>query len=454
MKRAALLLLCTPLLLGAGKINDPHCGVTTRPCSGKVVLHPPKAHRVAKHAKKPAAKETASAPPAPLAPPLNDNTDTSHAIPANQALKLPPTKDQFETLKSEIKRDRPAMLDARQKSDALKAQAAALQKKLIDTAARVVALEDEKQHLDADIARLTDEDQRLSASFARDRVSVARLLAILERMQHDMPPAIVLRPDDALGAARGAMLIGASVPNVYGEAAALSRRIKQLQQTRIALVTKRAEGLRNAVSLKASREQLDQLLATKELEADAAAQRYGDLASKLDQAATTAADLQALLEKVSALRTLPAQQAIVTVSAMKSGTGGPLQGRSLLVPVAGKQVPGGMDGVGGARAPGLTFATSPGARVIAPADSEVIFAGPYHKTGQVLILELTAGYDLVLAGLGRADVRPNDEVLAGEPVGIMPNSGQNGLLYFELRQNGHGISPAPWLGVELRKAQK
>jgi murein hydrolase activator len=453
MRRAAALLVCAPLLLGAAKLGNPHCGISTKPCAGKVVLHPPRPHRLVKHAKKAAAKEkqTVSAPPAPAPPPLNDNTDTAHAIPANQALKLPSTKDQFETLKSQIKRDRPAMLDARQKSDALKAQAEALQKKLIDTAARVVALEDEKQHLDSDIARLTDEDQRLSANFARDRVSVAKLLAILERMQHDMPPAIVLRPDDALGAARSAMLIGASVPNVYGEAAALSRRIKLLQQTRIALVTKRAEGLRNAVSLKASREQLDQLLATKELEADAAAQHYGDIASKLQQAATTAADLQSLLEKVSALRTRPAQQSIVTVSAQKPGTGGPLQGRSLLVPVAGRQVPGGIDGVGGARAPGLTFATSAGARVIAPADSEVIFAGPYHKTGQVLILELTAGYDLVLAGLDRVDVRPNDEVLAGEPVGIMPNSG---LLYFELRQNGHGISPAPWLAVELRKAQK
>jgi murein hydrolase activator len=454
MRRAALLLLCAPLLLGAAKQGDPHCGITTKPCAGKVLLHPPKAHHPVKHAKKPAPKAAASAPPAPQPPPLNDNTDTSHAIPAGQALKLPSTKDQFETLKNEIKHDRPAMLDARQKSDTLKVQAAALQKKLIDTAARVVALEDEKQHLDADIARLTQEDQRLSASFARDRVSVARLLAILERMQHDMPPAIVLRPDDALGAARSAMLIGASVPNVYGEAAALARRIKVLQQTRIALVTKRTQGQRNAVSLKASRDELDQLLATKELEADAAAQRYGDLASRLEQAATTAADLQALLEKVSALRTRPAQDAIVTVSAQRPGPGGPLQGRSLLIPVAGRQVPGGMDGVGGARAPGLTFATSAGARVIAPADSEVIFAGPYHKTGQVLILELTAGYDLVLAGLGRADVRPNDEVLAGEPVGIMPNSGQNGLLYFELRQNGHGISPAPWLAVELRKAQK
>ena len=458
-RRIALLLLCAPLLLGAVKAKrpaaDPHCGITSKPCPGKIVLHLPKKHTAAHHPKAPApdvAKSDAS-----TAPPATDNTDITHAIPAKQAVKLPSTKDQFDTLKKQIVRDRPAMLDARQKSDALKAQALALQKKLVETAARVVELETEKQRLDADIVHLTAEDSRLSANFARDRVSVARLLAILERLQHDMPPAIVLRPDDALGAARSAMLIGASVPNVYAQAAGLARRIKTLQQTRIALVTRRAEGVRNAASLKSSRDELDRLLATKELEADAAAQRYGDLASSLEKAATTAADLQALLEKVSALRTRPgqqAQQAIVTVSAQKPGAGGPLQGRSLLLPVVGRQVPGGMDGVGGARAPGVTFATSSGARVIAPADSEVIFAGPYHKTGQVLILELTAGYDLVLAGLGRVDVRPNDEVLAGEPVGIMPNSNQSGLLYFELRQNGHGTSPAPWLTVELRKAQK
>jgi septal ring factor EnvC (AmiA/AmiB activator) len=27
-------------------------------------------------------------------------------------------------------------------------------------------------------------------------------------------------------------------------------------------------------------------------------------------------------------------------------------------------------------------------------------------------------------------------------------------LYFELRQNGKDLNPAPWLGVDLRKAKK
>ena len=407
----------------------------------------PKPHP--KYHAQPQAAAPAEPPPAPE--PLQD---LSHAIPAKDAVKLPSTKQQFDTLKNRILHDRPAVIEAKQKSDALKAQALELQRKLIATAARVVDLETEKVQLDSDIAHLESEDARLSANFARDRVSVERLLAVLERMQHDMPPAIVLRPDDALGAARSAMLIGASAPNVYRAAAALARRIADLQHTRAALIERRAEGVTNATKLRAARTELDQLLAAKQLEADSAASQYGDLEAKLAVAATAAADLQALLEKVAQLRKQPDQKNIVVVTAQKGGPPGVLQGKALLKPVVGAVVPGGMEGVGGARAPGLTYAVSPGARVIAPADSEILFAGPYHKTGYVLILELTAGYDLVLAGLGRVDVRPNDEVLAGEPVGIMPKSGQDIRLYFELRQNGHGTSPAPWMAADLRKAQR
>jgi murein hydrolase activator len=101
---------------------------------------------------------------------------------------------------------------------------------------------------------------------------------------------------------------------------------------------------------------------------------------------------------------------------------------------------------------GLSYATQPGAQVIAPADGKVLYAGPYHKSGQVLILEITTGYDVVLAGLGRVTVRPNDQLLAGEPVGTMPADAADDRLYFELRHGGHGQSPAPWLKLNLRPA--
>ena len=109
--------------------------------------------------------------------------------------------------------------------------------------------------------------------------------------------------------------------------------------------------------------------------------------------------------------------------------------------------------VGGTAAPGLTYATAPGAQVISPADGTIRFAGPYHKSGQVLILQMAGGYDVVLAGLDRLEVRPEDRVLAGEPVGTMSKTSWQPRLYFELRQNGRGFSPAPYMAVALRKAK-
>jgi septal ring factor EnvC (AmiA/AmiB activator) len=121
----------------------------------------------------------------------------------------------------------------------------------------------------------------------------------------------------------------------------------------------------------------------------------------------------------------------------------------LLEPVAGTPVPAGGEDE---KNPGLTYQTLPGAQVIAPSDGKVLYAGPYHMQGQVLILEITTGYDIVLAGLGSVTVRLGDELLAGEPVGIMPADGTR--LYFELRQNGKGLDPEPWLTHDTRKAKK
>lgn len=396
---------------------------------------------------KPAAAPVQQA--APSRPQSDGVTDLSNAIPMNRLSNLPSTSEQFKSLKSEIAKEAPAAAAAKSASDALARQAQVLQAKLVATAARVEALEREKVGLDADIARLTDENDKLTASFAHDRVAVSRLLAILERLQHDMPPAMVLRPDDALAASRGAMLLGASLPTVYGEAAALARRIDTLRRTRTALVARRADAARNGAYLAQARLELDQLLAMKQMEADAAATHYGDLKARLDAAASQAADLQSLLRKVAQLSGTPVSQEVVTV--------GPEGGKSrvsLLCPVVGQVVAGGVEGVGGTSAPGVTYATEPGAQVISPADGTVRFAGPYHKNLLVLILQMADGYHAVLVGLDRFDVRPGDHVLAGEPVGKMSKTNSGPRLYFELQQNGRGISPVPYIVVALRKANK
>ena len=189
--------------------------------------------------------------------------DMSGAIPASQAAKLPSTAEQFKTLRTQISKTRPQVASAKQKSDALKAEAAALRAKLIATAARVQDLEEEKGRIDVEVVRLSAEEKTLSADFARDRVQVAQLLAVMERLQQDMPPVLAMKPDDALGAARASMVLGASLPRVYGSAAALANKLKLLRKTREDLIARRADGVRNAAQLSSARVELDQLLAMK-----------------------------------------------------------------------------------------------------------------------------------------------------------------------------------------------
>lgn len=375
-------------------------------------------------------------------------------MPARNVSKLPSTAEQYRALQQEIEKNRPAVENAKRKSDLLNSEAADLRRRLTDTTERVQALEDDKGRIDAELARLVPQEQAMAADFARDRVAVARLLAVLERLQSDMPPVIALRADDALSAARASMVLGDSLPRIYQAAAALAARLEALRHERAVLTARRREGLRVGVQLTAARSELDQLLAIKAQEADEATAQYGDLETRLEAAADQAANLETLLAKVAALRRHAVGQGIVTVTAENVPAVEGLRRGSLVKPAAGTVVSGGVDGVGGARAPGITILAASGAPVVAPGDGEVLFAGSYHKTGKVLILEMSGGYDLVLAGLDTVDVRPGDELLAGEPVGAMPRAGAGTKLYFELRQNGKGVNPAPWLEVDLRKAKR
>ena len=392
--------------------------------------------------------------PAGRSAPSEPVKDLTGAVPARDATRLPSTADQYKALRQEIDNNRPAAESARRKSELLNNEAADLRKRLLETTEHVQNLEDEKGRIDAELARLVPEEREMAKTFADDRVQVASLLAVLERLQSDMPPVIAMKADDALSAARGAMVLGGTLPRIYQAAAALSERLKALRQKQAELKQRRTESARVSTQLANARVELDQLLAMKAQEADQAFAQYGDLQARLGAAGEQAANLKSLLDKVAALRLRPAGQGIIVVSAQNAGGAPSLRRGAIVRPVAGETVAGGVDGVGGARAPGLTFLAPPGANVVAPSDGEVLFAGYYHKTGKVLILEMSGGYDLVLAGLDTVDVRPGDELLAGEPVGAMPRVGAGTKLYFEMRQNGKGVNPAPWMEVDLRKAKR
>ena len=169
-----------------------------------------------------------------------------------------------------------------------------------------------------------------------------------------------------------------------------------------------------------------------------------------------AKDLKALIDRIALLRAGGSATRGMTLVTPEKAVSAEIRRGALRPPIAGTASagdpagPGNTPGAGGPS--GLWFEASGGAQAVAPGDSEVVFAGPYQKFGQVLILEMMGGYHLTLAGLGRIDVHVGDQVLAGEPVGTLPE-GKTSRLYLELRRNGQTVDPTPWMGADVRKAK-
>lgn len=355
-------------------------------------------------------------------------------------------RDQLKALEdNRLNEDRTRAEGERARKDAL-----TLREQLIANAEKIQVIEAALAETEADLPELNLKLSALEADFERDRAKVASLLAVLQRLDADIPPALVVKPEDSLAAARGAMQLGAVLPVLHTQAAALSKQLKTLEEARANVAAKVAEQQSQAQALRNAREELSRLLELRRKEQETAAQKLVELHGIAEQIAKRTSDLKGLMARIAQLRNTPAaQNRIVGTEDSQPKVA------ALRVPVTGRSEPGDPSGpfTGNAQKKvGLWFESASGSQAVAPADSQVVFAGPYQNFGQVLILEMNGGYHLTLAGLGRIDVRIGDRVLAGEPVGALAN-GLPSRLYLELRRNGQIMDPAPWLGAELRKAK-
>jgi len=102
----------------------------------------------------------------------------------------------------------------------------------------------------------------------------------------------------------------------------------------------------------------------------------------------------------------------------------------------------------GSTSRGLTMRVRGGEMIVAPADGQIVFAGPFKGYGNILIIRHGDDYHSFLAGFGRLDSAVGQVVNAGEPLGRSSlEQGTNAQLYFELRYKGAPINPAQYIKV-------
>ncbi len=322
----------------------------------------------------------------------------------------------------------------------------------------------------ADIATRLDvlglQESDLRASLHERRGVLAEVLGALQRMGLNPPPAILVRPEDALASVRSSILLAAVVPELRSETEVLIGDLQELARITATIESQRKRLLDTVAEQAAEQERLSLLLDEKQrLQAQSEEQLAIEQARSVELA-EQASSLRELIDALEGEIEIAARQAEQPSPDTPASSGtGPLLGGAepfsallgaLDLPVAGTIARrfGEGDDSGGVMQ-GDMVATHSTAIVTAPMDGSVLYAGPFRSYGQLLILNAGEGYHIVLAGMGRISVSPGQTVLAGEPVGLMGETrmasavafteGSNGPeLYVEFRKDGKPVDPAPW----------
>jgi len=349
-----------------------------------------------------------------------------------------------------------------------------LNAQLIDIAARVRGVESRIGDAETRLRTLDIREQLIRTSLDTRRSEIVEVLAALQRAGRRTPPALLVRPEDALQSLRTAMLLGSVVPELRGRAEKLASDLGELVAVRKTIATERDAQARDRDKLKDDQVRLAALVDERQrkesaIEKDMAAEgmRAIALSKQVDS-------LQGLIGKME--QDLKSAAKAATTASLRGApppNGKPDSGgfkdpsrlspaiafasaRGLFaLPVNGTKIRdfGGSDGAGGVEK-GISLATRAGAQVTTPCDGWVVYAGPFRSYGQLLILNAGGGYHVLIAGMERISVNIGQFVLTGEPVATMGSTSQvasilatnasQPVLYVEFRKDGTPIDSGPW----------
>jgi septal ring factor EnvC (AmiA/AmiB activator) len=402
------------------------------------------------------------------------------AAPAQQATAVSP--DVIKQREEELEAAREQQRKAAELQQKLKADIAAigqdrakLNQQLIDIATQVRTVETRIGETEGRLRPLDSREQQVRASLDSRRSEIVEVLAALQRAGRRTPPALFVRPEDALQSLRTAMLLGSVVPELRGRAEKLATDLGELVNVRKAIATERDVLARDRDRLKDDSVRLAALVEERQRKQSAIEKDVEAEGARAINLSRQVEGLQGLITKMEQdLKSAAKAAATANLQGAPAAPGGKpnlgalkdparlspaiafASAKALFAfPVNGRKIRdfGGSDGAGGVEK-GISLATKPGAQVTTPCDGWVVYAGPFRSYGQLLILNAGGGYHVLIAGMERISVNIGQFVLTGEPVATMGSTSQvasilattasQPVLYVEFRKDGTPIDSGPW----------
>src|SRR6478672_924374 len=379
----------------------------------------------------------------------------------------------------------PASLDMLKERDEELEKLRAEQRRILENEAKlkreIESIGDDRRKFNQQIietaARVVDVEERaVRTSLQERRGLIAEVLAALQRIGRQTPPALMIRAEDALQSVRSAMMLGAVLPEMRHQAEVLATDLAELVRLRKQIADERGQLARDLLVLVDDRQRLSLFVEERQKRLAEAERALGEERQHAAELAVQAENLNQLIVKLEQGLDSAARSPRAAARANEDNKGSGVRpdfaalkdpGRlspaisfasakgMLPLPVNGARIRefGAPDGLGGTEK-GVSIAARPGGQITAPCDGWVVYAGPFRNYGQLLILNAGGGYHVLLAGMEQISVDLGQFVVTGEPVAVMGSGAQSTaakaggtsqpVLYVEFRKDGIPVDPGPW----------
>ncbi len=403
---------------------------------------------------------------------------------ADLAEKRDQTRAELDTLSKTITLSAEKQKELQDSVSALDKSNAGLRQALIDSAARRKTMDRKIEDSEKTLTDLKVREGGVRRSLHERRGLLAEVLAALERMGRNPPPALLVSPDDALDSVRSAILLGAVVPGMRKATEKLLADLGELSKLEASTASEKASLSATLTASLEEEKRMDLLIAENDRHSKESAAQIEEERKRAEQLAGQATSLEGLVASLesqigsvrsaaTAAREEEQRRQMMTDEQRAEAKALAENGvpdknriapayrfsdlkRKLDLPVAGDILRhfGDDDGTGHTAA-GMTLATGPGALVTAPADGLVVYAGAFRSYGQMIILDTGDGFHMVLSGMDAIKTRQGKFVFAGEPVAVMGEKRvasatalaletNRPTLYIEFRKDGKPVDSQPW----------
>ena len=343
-------------------------------------------------------------------------------------------------------------------------------REMVKAARQIQNNEEKLSRMERQLGLLEDDLKKAQEGFTKEDSHLISILAALQNLALKPTESLLVQPLSPVDIIRSAMVLRETVPYLEENAERIRRQLQDITTKEAKIEKQISEISKQKKLLEAEHERMKQLVQRKSKLRNSVEIKSEKAKKNMDRLASQAQDLRDLLGQIEKQRKeqeareaerrrqeeerrkleekqsddlIKSEQAAITniASGFAKAKGSlPLPARGRIITRYGEQK------VKGVSSKGLTIATREKAQVISPFDGAVVFAGPFRGYGNMIIVEHGDGYLSVMAGLGSISVELGQMLLAGEPIGLMPEEG-NAELYVEIRKDNQSINPAAWFKI-------